>query len=148
MKCPFCFYQDTEVIETRHNEELMAVKRRRQCTKCQKRFTTMERVEDVNAMVIKKDGTREKYDTNKLKRGIIEACSKTRVDYAQIEKIIEEVTKKVYSKDPLEIDSYEIGKIVADELKKIDKVAYIRFASVFKEFMDVDDFKRELKQVK
>jgi transcriptional repressor NrdR len=107
----------------------------------------MERVEEVGAMVIKKDGTREKYDTNKLKRGIIEACSKTRVDYAQIEKIIEEVTKKVYSKDPLEIDSYEIGKIVADELKKIDKVAYIRFASVFKEFIDVGDFKRELKRV-
>ena len=108
----------------------------------------MERVEDVGAMVIKKDGTREKYDTNKLKRGIIEACSKTRVDYGQIEKIIEEVTKKVYAHDPLEVASQEIGEFVAAELKKVDKVAYIRFASVFKEFVDVDDFKRELKTVR
>lgn len=148
MVCPFCKNKNTDVIETRDNDKLSIVRRRRECTSCKKRFTTYERIEEVNALVIKKDGRREKFDQNKLKKGVIEACAKTKVSYGDIEKIVEDVTKKLYSTNNLEIESREIGEIVAQKLKLIDKVAYIRFASVFKEFMDVDDFKRELKQVK
>ena len=136
------------MIETRDNEELSIVRRRRECGSCKKRFTTYERIEEVNALVIKKDGRREKFDQNKLKKGVIEACAKTKVSYGDVEKIVEDVTKKLYSTNNLKIESREIGEIVAQKLKLIDKVAYIRFASVFKEFMDVGDFKRELKSVK
>jgi transcriptional repressor NrdR len=148
MVCPFCKNKNTDVVETRDNEELSIVRRRRECATCKKRFTTYERIEEVNALVIKKDGRREKFDQNKLKKGIIEACAKTKVSYGDIEKILEDVTKKLYLTNNLEIESREIGELIATKLKEIDKVAYIRFASVFKEFMDVDDFKRELKQVK
>ncbi len=148
MLCPFCKNQNTDVIETRDNEELSAVRRRRECVSCKKRFTTYERVEEVIAYVSKKDGIQERFSTEKLKKGLMDACRKTKVQYGDLEKIINAVTEALYAKPNLTIMSREIGEIVASELKKIDKVAYIRFASVFREFVDIGDFKRELKQVK
>lgn len=148
MLCPFCKNQNTDVIETRDNEELAVVRRRRQCGKCKRRFTTYERVEEVTAFVLKKDGLQERFLPEKLKKGIMEACRKTKVSYENLENILNTVVEILYAKPDLTIASREIGEIVAAELKKIDKVAYIRFASVFREFVDIDDFKRELKQVK
>lgn len=126
---------------------MVSVRRRRECSSCGKRFTTYEKVEEIPIMVVKKDGRREKFIESKLRQGIIEACVKTKVSYGDIEKIIENVVNKIYSKQNLEIESREIGEIVAESLKKIDKVAYIRFASVFREFVDVADFRKELKRV-
>lgn len=148
MKCPFCLYDDTEVLETRQSDNISGVRRRRECLQCKKRFTTYERVEEIKAFVLKKDGAEEQFSEEKLKKGLMQAAQKTKVSYGDIEEIIKRVLQILYTKPELKIASREIGEIVAAELKKIDKVAYIRFASVFREFMDVDDFKKELKTVK
>jgi transcriptional repressor NrdR len=148
MRCPFCLFEDTEVLETRQSDNVSGVRRRRECQKCQKRFTTYERVEEIKAFVLKKDGQEEQFSEEKLKKGLMQAAQKTRVSYGDIEQIIKQILQNLYLKPDLKISSREIGEIVAESLKKIDKVAYIRFASVFREFVDVDDFKRELKIVK
>lgn len=144
MKCPYCNNQDTEVVETRDSEDLGTTRRRRECTKCSKRFTTYERVESVPLIVIKKDGRKEQFDRDKLKMGILKACEKTMVGIEEIEKIIDEVDRELRGLDSVEIDSKKIGQMVANRLKKIDKIAYIRFASVFRRFVDVEDFEKEL----
>ncbi len=144
MKCPYCNNQDTEVVETRDSEDLGKTRRRRECTKCSKRFTTYERVESVPMIVIKKDGRKEQFDRDKLKMGILKACEKTMVGIEEIEKIIDEVDRELRGLDSVEIDSKKIGQMVANRLKKIDKIAYIRFASVFRRFVDVEDFEKEL----
>lgn len=147
MKCFFCQHQETEVVETRLSDDQTVVRRRRACLKCQKRFTTYERVEEIPILVIKRDGRRERFDREKLRKSIILPCDKTTVSGDQIEKIINEIEIELKEKESAEIESKEIGNLVAKKLKKIDKVAYIRFAAVFKRFVDIEDFETELKKL-
>lgn len=144
MKCPYCGLDQTEVIETRDNEDLTTTRRRRRCLKCDKRFTTYERIENLNLYVLKKNGTREQFDREKLRRGIIRATEKTKVTLGDIDKIINEIEKDLLNAETTEIDTKKIGQLAAGKLKKLDKIAYIRFASVFKEFVDLEDFREEL----
>jgi len=147
MICLFCKNQDTEVIETRISENGTVVRRRRHCPKCQKRFTTYERVEDLPILVIKREGKRERFDPEKLRRGIIRATGKTTVTAQQIENIVTQVESEIKQGDETEVESKAIGNLVAKHLKKIDKVAYIRFASVFRRFVDVEEFEKEVKKL-
>ena len=147
MKCPYCGLPETEVVETRDSEDLGTIRRRRECLKCEKRFTTYERVENINLVVIKKDGRREQFDRDKLKRGIIRSCEKTKVSMEDIERIVTEIERELRGADSVEVDSKKIGQLVATRLKKIDKVAYIRFSSVFRRFVDVEDFEKELRRL-
>ena len=147
MFCIFCQNHNTEVIETRVSEDGITVRRRRSCLKCNKRFTTYERVEELPIMVIKRDKTRERFDREKLRSGIIKSCEKTTVTAEKIDKIINEVEGELKEKDTTEIESKIIGNLAAKRLKKIDKVAYIRFSSVFRRFVDLDDFEEELKKI-
>jgi len=147
MKCPYCGSKETEVVETRDSEDLETIRRRRECLACQKRFTTYERVENINLVVIKKDGRREQFNRDKLRAGIIRSCEKTKVSMEDIEKIVTEIERELRGADSVEVDSKKIGQLVATRLKKIDKVAYIRFSSVFKRFVDVEDFEKEVKRL-
>lgn len=147
MFCIFCQNHNTEVIETRISENGTTIRRRRFCPKCDKRFTTYERVEELPIMVIKRDKTRERFDREKLRSGIIKSCEKTTVTAEKIDKIINEVERELKEKDTTEIESKTIGSLAAKRLKKIDKVAYIRFSSVFRRFVDLDDFEEELKKI-
>ena len=144
MKCPYCSHTDTEVIETRESEDVQTTRRRRECTKCTKRFTTYERIESIPIIVIKKDSRKEQFDRNKLQQGILKACEKTVVGIEDIEKIVDEVERELRGMESVEVESKKIGQLVASRLKKIDKIAYIRFASVFRRFVDVEDFEKEL----
>ncbi len=147
MKCPYCGKTDSEVIETRDNDDLSATRRRRECTDCKKRFTTYERVENIELFVRKKDQRREPFSREKLRGGIMKACEKTSVSLEAVEKIISEVEMELRGQDSIEVDSKKIGQLVASKLKKYDKVAYIRFASVFKQFVDVEDFASEAQKL-
>ncbi|MBI2621434.1 MAG: transcriptional repressor NrdR [Candidatus Levybacteria bacterium] len=147
MKCPYCGSKDTEVVETRDSEDLETIRRRRNCVKCEKRFTTYERVENVNLVVIKKDGRREQFNRDKLKNGIIRSCEKTKVSVEDIEKIVTEVERELRGADSVEVESKKIGQMVAGKLKKLDKIAYIRFSSVFRRFVDIEDFEKEVKKL-
>lgn len=145
MRCPYCMSEKTRVIDKRNVND--STRRRRECLKCKKRFTTYERVEDFNLMVIKKDGRHESFDRNKLKAGILKACEKRFVSAEKIDKMVNEIETKLRSHDKTEIPSKFIGELVMNKLKQLDKVAYIRFASVYREFRDVRDFKRELNAI-
>ena len=147
MKCPYCGSTESEVVETRTSEDVDTIRRRRECLKCKKRFTTYERIENINLIVIKKDGKREQFDRDKLKRGIVRSCEKTAVSMEAIEKIVTEVERELRGADSVEIESKKIGQMVAARLKRIDKVAYIRFSSVFKRFVDIEDFQEEVKRL-
>jgi len=147
MKCPYCGSRETEVVETRDSDDLDTIRRRRECQKCQKRFTTYERVENINIIVIKKDGKREQFSRDKLKGGILKACEKTAVALADIERIVTEIEQELRGLETVEVESKRIGQMVAVRLKKIDKIAYIRFASVFKRFVDVEDFEKEVRKL-
>jgi len=147
MNCIFCNRTDTEVIETRLSDDGTTIRRRRHCPKCQRRFTTYERVEELPILVIKRGGRRERFDREKLRRGLIKSCEKTPVSAEQIEKIITSVESELKQQDQTEVESMMIGKLVAKELKKIDKIAYIRFASVFRRFEEVEDFKKEINKL-
>ena len=147
MKCPYCGSNETEVVETRDSEDLETIRRRRSCLKCEKRFTTYERVENVTLVVIKKDGKREQFNRDKLKNGIIRSCEKTKVSVEDIEKIVTEIERELRNADSVEIESKKIGQLVSGKLKKIDKIAYIRFSSVFKRFVDIEDFEKEVKKL-
>lgn len=147
MFCLFCKSQDTEVIETRISEEGRVVRRRRHCLKCEKRFTTYERVEELPILVIKRDGRRERFDREKFRRGLLKAAEKTTVSANQIEEILSKIEGEIKQMDTTEIESKKIGEIAARHLKKIDKIAYIRFASVFRRFVDVEDFEKEVKKL-
>jgi len=147
MKCPYCGSNESEVVETRDSEDLETIRRRRTCTKCKKRYTTYERVENVNLIVIKKDGRREQFDRDKLKKGIIRSCEKTKVSIEQVEKIVTEIERELRGADSVEVESKKIGQMVSGRLKKIDKIAYIRFSSVFKRFVDIEDFEKEVKKL-
>lgn len=147
MKCPYCNHEETEVLETRDSEDLAVTRRRRSCAKCEKRFTTYERIESVPLTVIKKDERRESFDREKLKRGIVRSSGKTTVKAEDVDRIVDEVERELIGGDTTEISSKKIGELVAKHLKKLDKVAYIRFASVFRSFVDVEDFEREVKKL-
>lgn len=147
MKCPYCGAAETEVVETRDSEDLETIRRRRACLKCEKRFTTYERVENVNLTVIKKDGRREQFDRDKLRSGIAKSSEKTKVKASDIEKIVTEIERELRGGTSVEVESKKIGQMVATKLKKLDKVAYIRFSSVFKRFVDVEDFEKEVKKL-
>jgi len=145
MKCIFCS-SETKVTDKRDSEG--ETRRRRECLKCKKRFTTYERVEELNFIVVKKDKSREPFSREKLKKGIEKACEKRPIETEKIDKMINEIERKIREKiKGKEISSMEIGELVMKSLKKIDKVAYIRFASVYQDFKDVSDFKREIKEV-
>lgn len=147
MQCPYCGSRETEVVETRDSEDLGTIRRRRSCVACEKRFTTYERVENFHLTVVKKDGKREQFSREKLRNGIIQACQKTTVSAEAIDKAVAEIERELRGGESVEIESKKLGQIVANTLKKIDKVAYIRFASVFKRFVDVEDFEKEVQKL-
>lgn len=147
MHCLFCRNTSTEVIETRVSEDGATIRRRRHCPECKKRFTTYERVEELPILVIKRDERRERFEREKLRKGIITAVGKTTVTANQVEEIIMQIESEVKTQPNTEISSQGIGDMVAERLKKIDKVAYIRFASVFRRFVDVEEFQKELKKL-
>ncbi len=147
MHCLYCKHQNTDVIETRVQEEGAAIRRRRQCPACSKRFTTYERVQEIPVLIIKRDGRRERFDTEKLRNGVIKGVGKTTVTADQVDQIISNINNEIRDAGKTEISSIEIGNMVAERLKKIDKVAYIRFASVFRRFVDVEEFEKELKKL-
>lgn len=146
MKCPFCGEENTKVIDSRPAEENNSIRRRRQCEVCGKRFTTYEKVETILLIVIKKDDNREPYDRSKIERGIVRSCHKRPVSYDQIVSTVEEIEAEIFNKEEKEISSNEIGEIVMDKIKELDQVAYVRFASVYREFKDVNTFMDELKK--
>lgn len=147
MICFFCRHNDTEVIETRLLEDGRTVRRRRICSKCKKRFTTHERAEEIPILVIKRDSRRERFDREKLHNGILKAVGKTTVSAEQVHQIITEIQSEVTQMENAEVESQTIGRMVAKRLKKFDKLAYIRFASVFRRFVDLEDFEKELKKL-
>lgn len=146
MICPFCSHPENQVIDSRDTEDGRATRRRRECLKCKKRFTTYERVETLDILVIKKDGSREPFDRDKVRAGVVKACIKRPVTAGQIDKIVDEVEAEIRLKPEKEIDSKKVGEQVIKKLKKLDKVAYIRFASIYREFADLADFQKELRQ--
>ncbi|HEX8931965.1 MAG TPA: transcriptional regulator NrdR [Patescibacteria group bacterium] len=147
MYCPYCGSKQSEVVETRESADLDAIRRRRSCSACSKRYTTYERIENVQLIVIKRDNRREQFSREKLKNGLLKACDKTIIPAGVIEGMLTEVERELRSLGPLEVESKMIGEMVAKRLKKLDKVAYIRFASVFKRFVDVEDFEREVQKL-
>lgn len=147
MKCPYCGNRETEVVETRVGEDLETIRRRRACLSCEKRFTTYERIETVPLIVIKKDGRREQFNRGKLRDGLLSACEKTTVSIQQVDRIVDEVERELRAGDSVEVESKKIGQMVASRLKKMDKVAYIRFSSVFRQFVDVEEFEKEIRRL-
>ena len=147
MKCPFCDNPDTKVIDSRPTEEGHAIRRRRGCDRCSKRFTTYEKVEETILRVVKKDGKREAFDRNKLLRGITRACEKRPVSLASMEAMVDEIERKLNNMMEKEVASDYIGELVMDELKKVDEVSYVRFASVYRQFTDVNTFMKEIEKL-
>ena len=147
MKCPFCDSADTKVIDSRPTEEGHAIRRRRGCDKCGKRFTTYEKVEENMLMVAKKDSRREVFDRSKVLNGIVKACEKRPVSMAQMEAMVDEIEKQLNNLMEREVSSDYIGELVMEELKKVDEVAYVRFASVYRQFTDVNTFIREIEKL-
>jgi transcriptional repressor NrdR len=144
MKCPFCGNDEDKVIDSRPAEEGLAIRRRRECISCNARFTTYEKIENLPLVVIKKDGTRQPFDSNKLVSGLLKACEKRPVSIDQIESLVHSIEDQVLSSLKREISSREIGEMVMERLKKLDEVAYVRFASVYRQFKDVNSFFQEL----
>jgi len=147
MKCPYCENEDSKVIDSRHTEDGRAIRRRRECEKCGRRFTTYEKIEEMILMVIKKDGSRQAFDRNKLLNGIIRACEKRPVSIAEMEKIVDDIERGLNNTMEKEVDSKLIGELVMEKLKDIDEVAYVRFASVYRQFTDVNTFVKEVESL-
>ena len=147
MKCPFCSSENTRVIDSRPADDNNSIRRRRMCDECGKRFTTYEKVETIPLIVIKKDNNREQYDRAKIEAGVLRACHKRPISANDINKLIDEVETEIFSREEKEIPSDEIGEIVMDKIKDLDDVAYVRFASVYREFKDVNTFMSELKKI-
>lgn len=147
MKCPFCECLESKVIDSRPTDEGQAIRRRRECISCGKRFTTYEKIEEIPIIVVKKDGNRQAYDRNKLLNGIIKSCEKRPVSMSTIEAIVDEIERNISNSMEKEITSVEIGEMVMNKLKNIDEVAYVRFASVYRQFKDVNSFMDELKKI-
>lgn len=147
MKCPRCGHLESRVVDSRYREGGVEIRRRRECEKCGSRFTTYERIEESTPLVIKKDGSRQPYDRNKILLGIKKACEKRPVSLEQMEAIVRKIEQRIQDQALSEIPSSEIGEIVIGELREIDEVAYVRFASVYREFKDVGEFMDELKKL-
>lgn len=147
MRCPYCDYFDSRVVDSRPTDEGQAIRRRRECVSCLKRFTTYEKIEEIPLIVVKKDGNRQAYDRNKLLNGIIKSCEKRPVPIEKIEKIVDDIEKTLSNSLEKEVTSVEIGEMVMSKLKDVDEVAYVRFASVYRQFKDVNSFMDELKSM-
>lgn len=147
MKCPYCSATDTRVIDSRPAEDGSSIRRRRCCDECGKRFTTYEKIETIPLIVIKKDNNREQYDRSKIESGILSACYKRPIPAADIQKTIEKIETEIFSREEKEIPTSVIGEIVMEKLKELDEVAYVRFASIYREFKDVNTFMSEIKKI-
>ena len=144
MKCPYCGHLEDKVVDSRPTEDGTTIRRRRDCLNCHKRYTTYERVENIPLMVIKKDKTRQSFDRDKLLNGILRACEKRPVSINDLEKLVQEIETKIYNSSDMEVTSTQIGEMVMNNLKDLDEVAYVRFASVYRQFKDISTFMNEL----
>ena len=147
MRCPYCENDGTKVIDSRHTEDGHAIRRRRECERCGKRFTTYEKIEEMVMMVVKKDGSRQAFDRNKIMNGIVKACEKRPVSVVQMEHIVDEIERGLNNMMEKEIKSSFIGELIMDRLKKLDEVAYVRFASVYRQFTDIQTFMKEIEKL-
>ena len=147
MKCPFCGHIEDKVIDSRSSNEDKSVRRRRECMKCKRRFTTYEYIEEIPLMVIKKDGRREAFDRNKIISGILKACEKRPVSMEKVEAVVDKVEKELQKSFDKEVKAQVVGELVMDYLHKLDEVAYVRFASVYRQFKDINHFMKELKDL-
>lgn len=147
MKCPFCEHAESKVVDSRESEEAQSIRRRRECLKCERRFTTYERIDEIPYMIVKKDGRRERFDRAKVQAGLLRACEKRPVSMSQIEEIVNAVEARVLESADREIASKLVGEILMTRLRELDKVAYVRFASVYLDFKDVKEFMDELKDL-
>lgn len=147
MKCPFCSAEDTRVIDSRPTDDNASIRRRRQCPVCGKRFKTYEKIETLPLIVIKKDNNREPYDRSKIEAGIVRSCHKRPISTAQITAVIDDIENTLFNREEREIPTMVIGELVMDHLKNLDPVAYVRFASVYREFKDIDTFMDEIKKI-
>jgi len=147
MKCMYCGSLDSKVVDSRLNDDGTSIRRRRECEKCGKRFTTYETIETTPVLVIKKSGNRQAFDINKIKSGIIRACEKRPVPMAEIDRIVAEIEKQIYNSLEQEVSSVKIGELVMEKLKGLDEVAYVRFASVYRQFRDINTFLDEIQEL-
>ena len=147
MKCPFCSHLESKVVDSRPAEEGASIRRRRECLACHKRFTTYETMESLPLVVVKKDGSRQSFDRNKVLSGMIRACEKRPVPYSTLENMVNEIEQVLQNEMEREISSAEIGELVMERLKKVDEVSYVRFASVYRQFKDINTFMRELSKL-
>src|SRR3954447_6022297 len=147
MKCPFCGHSEDKVVDSRESKEAESIRRRRECMQCEKRFTTYERIDEIPYMVVKKDGRREKFERQKVLSGLLRACEKRPISMGKMEQIVNEVEQYVIDSPERERTASELGEMIMKSLKQIDKVAYIRFASVYRDFKDVGEFHSELEQL-
>jgi transcriptional repressor NrdR len=147
MKCPFCGHLGDKVVDSRESKEGEVIRRRRECLDCGRRFTSYERIDEIPYMVIKKDGTRERFERQKLVSGLLKACEKRPVSTAAIERVADQVESALQERPEKEMSTDEVGRMVMEELKRLDKVAYVRFASVYRQFRDIGEFMSELKDL-
>ena len=147
MKCPYCGDQDSKVIDSRHSDDGASIRRRRECLACQKRFTTYETVESLPIIVVKKDGSRQSFDRTKILNGMVRACEKRPVSMAEMEAAVTDIEQVMQNSLEREISSSEIGELVMERLKPLDEVAYVRFASVYRQFKDINSFMQELNKI-
>ena len=147
MKCPYCGYKESKVVDSRPAEEGSSIRRRRECLSCEKRFTTYETVESLPMVVIKKDGSRQSFDRSKVLHGMIRACEKRPVSFDELERISEEIEQNLQNSLEREVSTEAIGEQVMDKLRSVDEVAYVRFASVYRQFKDIDTFMHELNKL-
>lgn len=147
MRCPYCSYEESKVVDSRYAEDYNAIRRRRECLRCSKRYTTYEKVEDIPILVIKKDLSRESFNKEKIISGLIKACQKRPVSRAQIEEIAADIERNISNKMMVEIKSDYIGEMIMERLKDIDEVSYVRFASVYRQFKDINTFMEEIKSL-
>lgn len=147
MKCPYCGYQESKVVDSRHSDDNTSIRRRRECLSCQKRFTTYETVESLPMIVVKKDNSRQSFDRNKILNGMVRACEKRPVSMADMERVADEIEQIVQNSLDREVSTAHIGELVMDRLKPLDEVAYVRFASVYRQFKDINSFMHELNKI-
>lgn len=147
MKCPFCGYEDTKVVDSRVQDDNSVIRRRRLCEKCGKRFTTYERIDTVPLVVVKRDGTREMFEKSKLLNGIVKACNKRNISMEQMENLVDDIENSIMASVSKEVNSDNLGNMVMDRLKELDEVAYVRFASVYRQFKDINTFMEELNKL-
>jgi len=148
MKCPYCLHSETKVVDSRETAEMDATRRRRECLDCEKRFTTYERFDTVDLVVVKKDGRRESFSRDKLMRGMLKACEKRPISREKIEASVESIEASLRKSDRQEISAKKVGELVMDQLKRLDQVAYVRFASVYRSFRDLSQFEKEIRLLK